>query len=429
MNSNTGAAAEHAAAPRLAPNTYAAWPAMSQLPPAHSSYMLMMQQLQAQPPRPMMAPPHSAPIRPADSASSTAQSTPALASAALQPASEGAGPAASAASSPALSTKARPRASPKAKREPKRRAAPGKKPRAVTLRQPQPQLAAPQPARTTAEALGAGLVQLEQFHNAFAERAGPRSLDFWNAVVARSFADGGSVKLELGGQRYEMPAAAAGRFYHRLFTEGGVQSIRLALNDSDTWLVGADTALAFRAACMTTTYASGRRVVEHGVLRVYLAHSLRMRAWAFESREATVLLPRKRISAADDLLIRTADATIARNLDWPHDTPPPPRRRKSAHGRQPADECALPACGLQHLEIAHTVGLMQDLFALQAQHAAAPVADVLRLWTAAVNPAPATSAGSALPASKPAERKRARKRSTAAAAAPKDTAEPVSAKS
>ncbi|KAJ2758527.1 hypothetical protein H4S06_002657, partial [Coemansia sp. BCRC 34490] len=284
--------------------------------------------------------------------------------------------------------------------------------------------------------LGAGTERLLAFHSALGPSGEPRDLDHWTSAISSSFAQGGTIRMEIGGQSYDMPAATAGRFYHRLFGDGGVVSIHVALSSAQVHMLGnAASIVSFHGVLLTTAYANGRRVLEAGDLRVIFDPRFRIRVWAFSCADATVCLPRKRPNGADDALARSSDATIARNLDWPDMSPAPaPKRRKSAHGRQPPDECAIPACALQHLEIANTMGLLRDLISTQAMHPAAPSADVLALWRLsrardpamllALAPSPATpstavanAAAAAVAATASVERKRARRRSVANAAA------------
>ncbi|KAJ2525003.1 hypothetical protein GGI11_000381 [Coemansia sp. RSA 2049] len=279
--------------------------------------------------------------------------------------------------------------------------------------------------------LGAGTERLLAFHSALGPSGEPRDLDHWTSAISSSFAQGGTIRMEIGGQSYDMPAATAGRFYHRLFGDGGVVSIHVALSSAQVHMLGnAASIVSFHGVLLTTAYANGRRVLEAGDLRVIFDPRFRIRVWAFSCADATVCLPRKRPNGADDALARSSDVTIAHNLDWPDMSPAPaPKRRKSAHGRQPPDECAIPACALQHLEIANTMGLLRDLISTQAMHPAAPSADVLALWKLsrardpamllALAPSPATpsTAVAAAAATASVERKRARRRSVANAAA------------
>ncbi|KAJ2665297.1 hypothetical protein IWW48_000185 [Coemansia sp. RSA 1200] len=277
--------------------------------------------------------------------------------------------------------------------------------------------------------LGAGTERLLAFHSALGPSGETRDLDHWISAISSSFAQGGTIRMEIGGQSYDMPAATAGRFYHRLFGDGGVVSIHVALSSAQVHMLGnAASIVSFHGVLLTTAYANGRRVLEAGDLRVIFDPRFRIRVWAFSCADATVCLPRKRPNGADDALARSSDATIARNLDWPDTSPAPaPKRRKSAHGRQPPDECAIPACALQHLEIANTMGLLRDLISTQAMHPAAPSADVLALWKLsrardpamllALAPSPATPSTAVAAATASVERKRARRRSVATAAA------------
>ncbi|KAJ2758310.1 hypothetical protein IWQ57_006865, partial [Coemansia nantahalensis] len=177
------------------------------------------------------------------------------------------------------------------------------------------------------EVLGVGIERLLAFHSALAPDGEARGLAYWTAAVAESFCEGGCVRLELGGQSYEMPAATAGRFYHGLFSDGGVASIHVALNDpSVSRLPGPAAIASFHSVLMTTTYATGRRVLEAGELRVIFDAAFRIRLWAFTAADTSVCLPRRRAAGPEDALPRTADATISRNLDWPDDAPAPRRR-------------------------------------------------------------------------------------------------------
>ncbi|KAJ2587520.1 hypothetical protein H4R99_008122 [Coemansia sp. RSA 1722] len=180
---------------------------------------------------------------------------------------------------------------------------------------------------------------------------------------------------------------------------------------------------------VTSTYVSGRRVIETGSLRVIFAPDFRIRVWAFSAADATICLPRKRPNSQDDALVRTAEATIARNLDWPNTDVPLPRRRKSAHGRQPPEECVLPPGALRHAEVASAMYGLQALIGLQLQNPAASVASLLDIWSAAENVAPQKQRSQkAASSGPPNERKRARKRSIAApAAAGKEAAKSTAA--
>ncbi|KAJ1868126.1 hypothetical protein LPJ78_000426 [Coemansia sp. RSA 989] len=406
---------------------------------AAQSQMHRIQQSMAVPPQLLqqtsMPPPQSAPLRPTAgdlriSTPSTAASTPALSSAILPmtsqtapsiPTEEGNLP-----SSPALSTATRKsRAASPSKKKPRRRNNP--KPKApvpkksrtiatlptqetelphLTLVQQQTSQLSTMPIPLSRDSVGYCMERLLSLHDAFGPRDESRNLDYWNHTIMESFASAGCMRLELGGQIYEMPASTAGRFYNGLFNEGAVVSIRFSLGKVKALqFPQSDTALmSFHSVCMITAYASGRRVEESGCLRVCFDSAFNIRIWTFESSDTTVLLPRKRPSAPDDMPARVADTTIARNLDWPKDSPPA-RRRKSAHGKMPADECVLPACALQHLEIANTMSILQDLIAVQINEAL-PVMDALDKWTSRINPAPASAA-------KTADRKRIRRKSTA----------------
>ncbi|KAJ2851472.1 hypothetical protein IWW36_001111 [Coemansia brasiliensis] len=401
-----------------------------------------------------MPPPQSAPLRPTTasdlriSTPSTAASTPALASAALPMASSQTAPPlphteeSNISSSPALSTatrKSRAASPTKSRKKPRRRNNPKpkappvpKKSRTVaalptqaeapaepihppisSLMQARQQrqisgLSTPVSMPLSRDSVGHCMERLLSLHDAFGPRDESRNLEFWNHVIGENFAPSGCMRLELGGQIYEMPASTAGRFYSGLFNEGAVVSIRFSLGKVKALqFAESDTALmSFHSVCMITAYASGRRVEESGSLRVCFNSAFSIRVWTFESSDTTVLLPRKRPSAPDDMPARVADTTIARNLDWPKD-PPPARRRKSAHGKMPADECVLPACALQHLEIANTMSILKDLITVQVHSGSLPVMDALNMWTSSVNPAPVSASKSA------SDRKRVRRKSTA----------------
>ncbi|KAI9500125.1 LIM-domain binding protein-domain-containing protein [Coemansia spiralis] len=202
------------------------------------------------------------------------------------------------------------------------------------------------------EVLGQGTGRLLAFHSKLAPSTAMRSLDYWNEAISANFADGGTIRMDLGGQSYDMPVATAGRFYYRLFSDGSVVSMHVALSAAKVHhLANSSSIVSFHSILLTTTYANGRRVLEAGDLRVIFDSQFRIRVWAFTSNDATVCLPRKRPNGPEDALMRTNDATIARNLDWPNESPAP-KRRKSAHGKQPPDEC--------HLEIANTMTQVQS---------------------------------------------------------------------
>ncbi|KAJ2813999.1 hypothetical protein H4S07_000242 [Coemansia furcata] len=262
------------------------------------------------------------------------------------------------------------------------------------------------------EVLGRGIEQLLKFHSVFAPASDVRDLEYWRAAISDYFCDIGNIRLELGTQSYDMPVAAAGGFYHRLFNEGTAVSMHMALGQPNIYRLKQNASImSFHGVHMTTTYANGRRVLEAGDLRVIFDEDFRIRLWAFSSEDATVCLPRKRPNGTDDALTRTCDATIGRNLDWPNAIPTP-RRRKSANGKQPPEECALPACALQHLEIANTMYYLQELVSLQLQNKTSSEG-ILDMWMKAVKPEPLTTKQLAKAAGT--ERKRTRKKSTAAA--------------
>ncbi|KAJ1884767.1 hypothetical protein LPJ81_007029, partial [Coemansia sp. IMI 209127] len=230
------------------------------------------------------------------------------------------------------------------------------------------------------DVLGQGTERLLAFHSTLAPKSEQRDLEYWKTAISSNFSSTGNIRLDLGGQSYDMPVAAAGRFYHRLFSDGSVVSMHVALSDAKVHgMASASSIVSFHNILLTTTYANGRRVLEAGDLRVIFDPQFRIRVWAFVSNDATICLPRKRPNGPEDALTRTSDATIARNLDWPNESPAP-RRRKSAHGKQPPDECVMPACGLQHLEVANTMSFLQDLIKKQAQNPGVPTADIFSLW-------------------------------------------------
>ncbi|KAJ2713073.1 hypothetical protein H4R19_002430 [Coemansia spiralis] len=280
------------------------------------------------------------------------------------------------------------------------------------------------------EVLGHGIERLLAFHSVLVPGGEERELGFWQAVVADSFCEGGAVRMELGGHTYEMPVATVGRFYHKLFTEGSVVSIHVALNDPRVYrLPGHASTLSFHDVLMTTTYTNGRRVLDAGELRVVFDPAFRIRVWAFLSTDTSVCLPRKRPNGPDDALPRTSEATISRNLDWPNDTRTTPRRRKSAHGRQPPDECALPVCALQHLEISNTMAHLQDLMRVQIQAQTTdnphPPMGPLELWRATVNPTPLAAHHPQPPRPAAADNRRRQRRRSAIAPAAKNTPDPA----
>ncbi|KAJ2062420.1 hypothetical protein GGI17_002422 [Coemansia sp. S146] len=262
------------------------------------------------------------------------------------------------------------------------------------------------------EVLGRGIEQLLKFHSIFAPASDVRDLDYWKTAISDNFCDIGNIRLELGTQTYDMPVAAAGGFYHRLFSEGTVVSMYMALGQPNIYRLKQNASImSFHGVHMTTTYANGRRVLEAGDLRVIFDEDFRIRLWAFSSEDATVCLPRKRPNGTDDALTRTCEATIGRNLDWPNALPMP-KRRKSANGKQPPEECALPACALQHLEIANTMYYLQELVALQLQNKTS-TEGIMDIWMKAAKPEPlATKQLAKAPGP---ERKRSRKKSTATA--------------
>ncbi|KAJ1667052.1 hypothetical protein EV178_001773 [Coemansia sp. RSA 1646] len=240
------------------------------------------------------------------------------------------------------------------------------------------------------DVLGQGTERLLAFHSTLAPRSDQRGLEYWNSAISCNFSKAGNIRMDLGGQSYDMPVATAGRFYHRLFSDGSVVSIHVALSSARVHnMANASSIVSFHNILLTTTYANGRRVLEAGDLRVIFDPQFRIRVWAFTSNDATICLPRKRPNGPEDALTRTCDATIARNLDWPNESPAP-KRRKSAHGKQPPDECVMPACGLQHLEVANTMSFLQELIKTQAQNPSIPTADIFALWkdTRAFEPVP-----------------------------------------
>ncbi|KAJ2678219.1 hypothetical protein GGI25_002570 [Coemansia spiralis] len=269
------------------------------------------------------------------------------------------------------------------------------------------------------EVLGQGTGRLLAFHSKLAPSTAMRSLDYWNEAISANFADGGTIRMDLGGQSYDMPVATAGRFYYRLFSDGSVVSMHVALSAAKVHhLANSSSIVSFHSILLTTTYANGRRVLEAGDLRVIFDSQFRIRVWAFTSNDATVCLPRKRPNGPEDALMRTNDATIARNLDWPNESPAP-KRRKSAHGKQPPDECVMPACGLQHLEIANTMYFLQELIRTQVQSSDATSSGIVSLWkdAKASEPLPVKQQKqkSVLAGKASSERKRPRKKSIAVA--------------
>ncbi|KAJ2742067.1 hypothetical protein GGI20_004745 [Coemansia sp. BCRC 34301] len=263
------------------------------------------------------------------------------------------------------------------------------------------------------EVLGRGIEQLLKFHSVFVPADDAPDLDYWIASIGDSFCDIGNIRLELGTQSYDMPVAAAGSFYYRLFSEGAVVSMHIALGQPKLYRLKQNASImSFHGVHMTTTYANGRRVLETGDLRVIFGEDFRIRLWAFSSEDATVCLPRKRPNGTDEALTRTCEATIGRNLDWPN-AQPVPKRRKSANGKQPPEECALPACALQHLEIANTMYYLQELIELQLQNKTSSLG-IMDLWMKAAKPEPL--AAKQLTKILGSERKpRSRKKSTASA--------------
>ncbi|KAJ1958039.1 hypothetical protein EC988_000517, partial [Linderina pennispora] len=242
------------------------------------------------------------------------------------------------------------------------------------------------PRLTAQQVLGSGIERLLSFHSRLSAGAGTQTEGFWQAAIRDHFTGRANIRMDLGQQAYDMPIETAARFYHQLFTEGNATAIHVALGDASVHLVDrASSIVAFHGVLVTTAYANGRRVVETGDLRVIFDPAFSIHLWAFSAADSTILLPRKRPSGADDAMTRSADATIMRNLAWPRELPPP-RRRKSAHGKQPPDECSLPPCSMQHLEMANIMYLLRDLVALQMQF---PHEDnVLAKWAEIVGPEP-----------------------------------------
>ncbi|KAJ2616890.1 hypothetical protein H4S08_000562 [Coemansia sp. RSA 1365] len=342
-------------------------------------------------------------------------------------------------SSPALSTATRPSPGRQVRRKPMARPQGGTQPAAVAKAQtmgavprktteptqtpsgnkdqPTGQVLSGAAEKQMTRVVGGGLERLLAFHSVLSAKpsGSTRGLEFWQRTVKENFSVGGSLRLDHSQQSYDVPAATAGRFYHRMFSEGAVESMHVALGQVAVHGMPASAAIAsFHDVLLTTTYFSGRRVLESGALRVIFDRDLRIRLWAFEAVEATACLSRKRSAPADEMPTRTVDVSIARHLDWPRAVPPPQRRRKSAHGRLPADESVLPACALRHLEVASTVCLMQDLFRIHVRQPHG--VDVLATWRATANP----SAFSQSPRPTLPDRKRQRRKSVPPALAPKD---------
>ncbi|KAJ2852084.1 hypothetical protein J3B02_003507 [Coemansia erecta] len=266
------------------------------------------------------------------------------------------------------------------------------------------------------DVLGTGIERLLAFHGIFGDGTG--DMDKWTAAVAKYFTPEGTLRLDMGTQSFDVPVCTVGRFYHQMFGDGGISSMHIALGPAKAHcLRNSGSLVSFHGVMVTSTYATGRRVIETGALRVIFASDFRIRVWAFTAADATICLPRKRPNGQDDAPIRTAEATIARNLDWPNTELPLPKRRKSAHGRQPPEECVLPAGALRHAEVASTMYCLRNLIELQLQNPASSVASLLEMWAAAENVAPAkeVTAKNAVEAGSFNERKRVRKRSIAAA--------------
>ncbi|KAJ1893542.1 hypothetical protein LPJ66_005689 [Kickxella alabastrina] len=274
------------------------------------------------------------------------------------------------------------------------------------------------------DVLGSGIDRLLAFHSSFTGT--PRTLEEWNAVIDEHFVADGGLRLDLGTQSYDVPKSTAGRFYRTFFGADGVISMYVALGPAtiNALPIGTEFVVAFHDVLITTTYASGRRVLESGALRAVFASDFRIRLWAFSATDATVCLPRKRPSGHDDAPVRMADATIARNLEWSAEAPvapPAQKRRKSSNGRQPQEECVLPADSLRHAEVANTAFSLSDLLALQGVHDVSKVPELLDIWASLQSPSPAEvlKADEPAPVSVPAPpRKRGRKRSTITPAAP-----------
>ncbi|KAJ1898788.1 hypothetical protein LPJ66_002535 [Kickxella alabastrina] len=274
------------------------------------------------------------------------------------------------------------------------------------------------------DVLGSGIDRLLAFHSSFTGT--PRTLEEWNAVIDEHFVADGGLRLDLGTQSYDVPKSTAGRFYHTFFGADGVISMYVALGPAtiNALPIGTEFVVAFHDVLITTTYAGGRRVLESGALRAVFASDFRIRLWAFSATDATVCLPRKRPSGHDDAPVRMADATIARNLEWSAEgpvAPPAQKRRKSSNGRQPQEECVLPADSLRHAEVANTAFSLSDLLALQGVHDVSKVPELLDIWASLQSPSPAEVPKTDEPAhvSMPAPpRKRGRKRSTTTSAAP-----------
>ncbi|KAJ2364197.1 hypothetical protein IW150_006541 [Coemansia sp. RSA 2607] len=268
---------------------------------------------------------------------------------------------------------------------------------------------------TEQEILGSGVERLLAFHGDLTDSV--RDLEKWNSTVAKHFSSDGTLRLDIGAQSFDIPVSTTGRFYQQLFTEGGVCSMHVALGPAKVHrLRHAASLISFHGVMITSTYLGGRRVIETGSLRVIFTPDFRIRLWAFSAADATICLPRKRPNAQDDAMVRTAESTIGRNLEWPNTSALPAKRRKSAHGRQPPEECVLPPAALRHAEVASTMYALRDLIDVQAQNPSKSAASVLKIWANAENiKVEATSSKSTAPSG---ERKRPRKRSIQASAAP-----------
>ncbi|KAI7829285.1 hypothetical protein BX661DRAFT_181718 [Kickxella alabastrina] len=274
------------------------------------------------------------------------------------------------------------------------------------------------------DVLGSAIDRLLAFHSSFTGM--PRTLEEWNAVIDEHFVADGGLRLDLGTQSYDVPKSTAGRFYHTFFGADGVISMYVALGPAtiNALPIGTEFVVAFHNVLITTTYAGGRRVLESGALRAVFASDFRIRLWAFSATDATVCLPRKRPSGHDDALVRMADATIARNLEWSAEAPvapPAQKRRKSSNGRQPQEECVLPTDSLRHAEVANIAFSLSDLLALQGVHDVFKVPELLDIWASLQSPSPAEvpKTDEPAPVSVPAPpRKRGRKRSTTTSTAP-----------
>ncbi|KAJ1724215.1 hypothetical protein LPJ53_001490 [Coemansia erecta] len=276
---------------------------------------------------------------------------------------------------------------------------------------------------TEQDILGSGVERLLAFHGDLTDSV--RDLEKWNSTVAKHFSSDGTLRLDLGTQSFDIPVSTTGRFYQQLFNEGGVSSIHVALGPAKVHrLRHAASLISFHGVMITSTYSGGRRVIETGSLRVIFTPDYHIRVWAFSAADATICLPRKRPNAQDDAMTRNAESTIGRNLEWPNTSALPPKRRKSAHGRQPPEECVLPPAALRHAEVASTMHALRDLIDIQAQNPSKPVAAVLKMWASAEKVAvEATSSKSSASAG---ERRRPRKRSIQASMAPTSTARPAS---